>query len=164
MKLTYIYITDQEKKTLKKICIKNKISLSALTTILINTTYYCLEHYGIDKEQNKIIEENYLISRGLMAQATTIKPKCFKENELMNNLIKNKNKYATNVLLIYLNKRQLDYMTEEGKNHYFNMLNQKIQETFEKFWDYNNFVRSSRRNLRQNKEYFKRAIAKMEGN
>lgn len=161
MRLTFIYLAEQEKKDLMKLCTKYKVSLSNLTSCLIKTTYYCLLHYGINKDENKILQEKYIVVRNNLPK-TSIKPRCFKDKEAFYSLIENKNMYATNCLLIYTSKRQLDYMTEEGKNHYFNMLNQELQNNYEAWWDYNTFIRKSRRNLKENKDYYKRAIEEME--
>lgn len=157
-----IYLTKDEKQKAHKIQSKYKVSLTTIADVIIWVSYYALLHYSKVLKANDQLANNYIENKGTKTSIKT--PKCLKENELMTCLIGNKAMiYTTNVLRLYLNKTIKEYLTEEGINYYWNKCDQKLQEIQERFWDYNNFTRMTRRNLKENKEYYKKAIAEMEG-
>ena len=60
---------------------------------------------------------------------------------------------------MYVRKELKHYFTNEKElNRFYSNVDRKMNETYEEFWDYNYFVRKQRRMLRENKEYFKKAI------
>lgn len=156
--LTYIYLSETELAKLKKTASKYRVSLSTLADVIIFETYKALKHGK--KTTNEELEKNYFIKSPFIKK-TSIKPKCFKEKEVMYGLIKNRSIYTSNALTIYANGRIEDYI-EKGKDDYYNNINNKLNAIKEQYWDYNNFIRCQRRNLKDNKEYYKRAIEQME--
>lgn len=156
-----IYLTNDEKKQAQKIQQKYKVSLTTITDVLIFVSYYALLHYPTELKANDLLKNNYIKGKG---NKTSIKtPYILKDKTpIGDTLIGKEMIYCTNILKIYLNHEAKKWLTEEGQNYYWKEIDRKLQQTQERYWDYNNFNRMSRRNLRENKEYYKRAIEQME--
>lgn len=78
--------------------------------------------------------------------------------------IKQLSKFYTNCIKIYLKHDIKKFLINEqlDSNKYWNYINQKLTTTTDEFYDYNRFLRYQRRNLRENKDYYKDEINKME--
>ena len=83
-----IYLTKTEKEDLQKIMQKHHVSMSTIADILITTTYIYLQQNGIQKDINKLLEQEYLY-KSEWDKHGTIRPKCFKEEEELFAKIKN---------------------------------------------------------------------------
>ena len=158
-----IYINNEEHKQLEKISQKYKVSLSTIADILIQTTYYEMIHEGKDKTQdyNTQLQMEYILKNGF-EKKTSCKPKCYNKGSLYAEQISKKDCYTTNVIKLYCTKEIEKYLTEEGKKCYYEKINKKFQETKEQFWNYNNFLRSTRRSLKENIAYYKKEIELIE--
>ena len=156
-----IYLSKDEKQKAHKIQQKYKVSLTTITDVLIVVSMYAFLHY---KKRPLLKEEmltGYWYDKG---NKTSIKtPKILKEDTPYKNILEGKETvFCTNILKIYIRHEAKEFLTEEGTNYYYGEIDKKLQERQERYWDYNNFSRMSRRNLKENKEYYKRAIEQME--
>lgn len=155
-----IYLTKTEKENLQKIMQKHHVSMSTIADILITTTYIYLQQNGIQKNINKLLEQEYLY-KSEWDKHGTIRPKCFKE-EGWRNLITKRNMYTTNVIKIYIKKEISKYTNNENNKErtilYYQAINKELMQRKEQFWNYNTFIRSTRRAIRENKDYYKKAI------
>lgn len=156
MKRINIYLTKEEKNELEKIARKYKCSISTIADKVCTYTYYVLTH----GQGNEILFNQYL-AKGIK---TSIKPKCYdpKENPLANT-IENKDMFTTNCLKIYVAKNIGQYL--ENKEYiqvYWNKINRDLMQVKEQFWNYNNFIRSTMRSFKENKDYYKRKLEQME--
>ena len=148
-----IYLNTKDREEIEKLKVKYNLSLTTITDILIFESLIILK-----KESNKGLfdkfRKEYILSKG---QKTSIKkPRILKQLEINDTEI---NKLCTNVLTIYIRKELKHYFTNEKElNRFYSNVDRKMNETYEEFWDYNYFVRKQRRMLRENKEYFKKAI------
>lgn len=157
-----IYLTKEDKQKAHKIQQKYKVSLTTITDVLIVVSMYAFLHF---KKRPMLKEEmisGYWYTKGTKTSIKT--PNILKEQDgLYKNMLLGKETiFCTNVLSIYLKHEIKEFLTEEGQNYYWTEIDKKLQEKQERYWDYNNFNRMSRRNLRENKEYYKRAIEQME--
>lgn len=153
MKTINIYLTSEEKNALNKIRAKYRVSLSTLTGKVCYWTYYCIQHYG-STEILKSLQNEYISKTG--NNKTSCKPR--ELNEVLGEEIKNKNIYATNCLKIYVAHDIKKYCNLKGVNKYFNEIDKALQNAYDVYWDYNNSIRNQRRMLKQNKEYWKKAL------
>lgn len=154
MKTVNIYITKQEKAKADRITKKNFISLSCLTDIVCYWLFYVMHHYGKKEDLDKMLN-TYLTEE--TNYKTSIKPKF--NGEYLGQIIEHKSRFCTNALKIYLNKEIHKYITDEkAKAKYYNKIDQQIQTTKETMWNYNAVIRMQRRSLRENKEYFRKAL------
>ena len=155
-----IYLTDEEKEYLQKKRNKYKVSLSTIADKLSKITIYAFIH-GADKPtQDKLYNEKLYENKG---SRTSIKPKHENtEKDLIKELVKNKIIFYTNVLKIYANKDIAKYVNKDYVDYYYQEIDKELNKCKEQYWDYNNFIRNSRRNLKENKEYYKKAIEQME--
>ena len=152
MKTINIYLTRTEKTQADKVRSKYKVSLSTLTGVVVLITYDLL--HKNNEVMLEHIENKYIAKEG--NYKTSIKPR-----ELMETLgeeIKNKNIFATNCLKIYLNKAIKEYLEPEKVNLYYARIDKTLNEKFDTYWDYNCSIRNQRRMLKQNKEYWKKAL------
>ena len=158
-----IYLTKTEKDTIYETMTKYKISMSTIADILITETYYVALHYGLTKEINKILEEEYQYKdEKIFWKHGTIRPKAFKKGTWYDTGIKNKAKYTTNVLHIYIKKDIKKYLTEEGAKIYYQRINKEFMKRKEQNWDYNNVVRNMTKAIRNNWKYYKKIIEQEE--
>lgn len=154
MKPINIYLTKQEKDKADKLTKKNLISLSTLADIVSYWLFYVIYHYGKKEDLEKLNTE-YISSNG--NYKTSIKPKL--NDEYLGQVLQNKSKWCTNALKIYLNKEIAKYVNDpKAINSYYNKIDQKIQSKKEIAWNYNAVIRMQRRSLRENKEYFRKAL------
>ena len=160
-----VYLTKQERKMIDDLKAKYQLSLTTITDILCFQTYHAmlLEE---NKNQSKkglrhTLTETYMHERG--GKTSIKKPKILKQNSLFGNFRK-KDRFATNVIKIYLYKEIDKYITDKEiiQKEYWNAINNKFTTTRDEFWNYNNFVRNMRRGLKENKDYFKEEISKIE--
>lgn len=147
-----IYISHHEKDTLDRKCRYYHISLSTLAEKIS-----CLL---IDLSNSNDIINVLKIKREYIDKAnnykTSIKPR---ENGLYTNFLNEncKSIWYSNILKMYANKWTSDYIpyhTEE----FYKRLEQILKETKESFYNYNQQIRSMRRALKQNPEYFEKAL------
>ena len=100
--------------------------------------------------------ETYIYKNG---KKTSIKtPKMFEKDSLFEKQ-KYKSRYTTNVIKIYLKKDIKKYVNDPKLiEQYWNECNEKMTKTYDEFWDYNKHIRYQRRMIRENKEYFRKAL------
>ena len=149
-----IYLSKEDKRKIDALKVKYQLSLTTIIDILADVTNDTLK---LENNEDLI----YRIQNISMYQAenkTSVKePKCFGRLE-----IENKNKYANNILHIYLNNEIGKLITHSdlitGKYGYWNRINKEMQTRKDNWWQYNETLRLQRRILRENKEYFKKAL------
>lgn len=149
-----VYITKEQKKKADKIRNKYKVSLSTLAGIV---SYELANRLVKEKKEDllKQLQEKYIQEKG--NYKTSIKPReiCGKD-QYLNQLITNKNTYTSNALIIYLDGKIKNYI--DDTDHYYSAIDKKLNEAYDIYWDYNCNIRNQRRMLRQNKEYWKKAL------
>ena len=152
-----IYILTEIKKSLKKTCYKEQISLSTYIDIcfkaLDDTLFKKVNKHRDTAE--KIISEpvkNYLFVKNDNIR-TSIK---LKDNELLNFIILTTKASPTMILsniLYILETEQIDnYLLETERNTYKQIKANYIDKTIDRFYNYNNDVKKLTRFIRENKE------------
>lgn len=122
---------------------KYKLSLSAVISILVKTTYYCLLHYQLGENQNQFLQETYIYTeKGIK---TTVKPKCFTDDSIYTKAITNKICYMTNAVRLYTEKDFKKYVNKEGVSTYYNKINEGLQKEKDNFYNYNQYIRNRAR-------------------
>ena len=158
-----IYLTKDQREQLKKIMMKNHVSTTTICDKITWITYKYTrpEFLQANKDQKKLME-------GYMQKTTGIKtsikvPQCMKKDYPMANILKGKESmFITNATYLYITKEIKNWLTDDALNMYYNEINEQLTKAKEQFYNYNNFVRSTRRAIRENKEYYKKAIAQEE--
>ena len=153
MKTINIYITREQKQRLDRIRSKYKVSLSTLTGTVAYWLVYVLLHDD-RKETIKELQEKYIQST--TTYKTSVKPR--EVLEVLGNEITDKSKFTSNALVIYLEHKIQDYVSKKYVDTYYAKIDKKLNETFDVYWDYNCSIRNQRRMIRQNKEYWKKAL------
>ena len=144
-----IYTSKDQRKEIDKIKVKYQLSLTTIVDILVFTTTKLLK----STEKLEELTSKYVYKKG--GKTSIKKPKIFRELKWQN--IK-ENRFATNVLMIYLHKDISKWLEKEDITKYYNMCNEKMTKTTDEFWNYNQHIRMQRRMLRENKEYFKKEL------
>lgn len=153
MKTINIYITPDVKKKIEKVRAKYKVSLSTLVGIVSYELINALSHSNqVEKIQE--LQEKYLIKNG---KQTSCKPRDVLK-DYPNELINNKNCFCTNALYIYIEHQITTLINQEQANKYYAKIDKKLNEAYDIYWDYNCSIRNQRRMIRQNKEYWKKAL------
>ena len=154
MKTINIYITAKHKAELDRLRSKYKVSLSTLIGKLSFAFINSLNKYG---DFNKTLEA---LSNSYLQKDNTYKTSCKPRelNETLANTIKNKNCFASNLVYIYLEKQIKNYVNDKGLTEFYMILDRELQKATDIYWDYNQQIRNTRRMLKQNKEYFKKAL------
>lgn len=139
-----IYIDEKAKAYYKNLQNKYHVSLSTIASEI----YFSYCALGCQKK----LEEKYLILSG--TSKTSIKPK-------LKGYTPSKPDMAfTNALLIFQKKYECEMLGLE--RHQYEIVRDKIhkflQEARDTYWMYNDTIRNQRRSLRDNKEYFKKAL------
>lgn len=161
-----IYLNTEERKQLDNLKVKYRVSLTTIADVVTKITFkYFLQNEekleGNDKLK-KLFKE-YLYIKG---RKTSIKePKGYKKEEggqyiTGNTYAQNvsKSRFVTNCLVIYIKKEIKKHIREELAEHYWNDINKELTNRKDEFWNYNDHIRLQRRMLRENKEYFKKAL------
>lgn len=145
-----IYLDKTDRDAIDKLKVKYELSLTTIVDILVFVTTKYLENTEIYEN----LQKDYIYNKG---KKTSIKkPKIF--NSLNWENLK-ECKYCTNVLLLYVRKDIKKYIKDqETLNKYYNLINQKMTTTKDEFWNYNNHIRMQRRMLKENKDYFRKAL------
>lgn len=158
MKRVNIYINEQTKNSLSNISKKYKLSFSAIASICVKNLYYLIEMKQVSEDI-----KNIYISKGGMCPKTSIKPKIYRDNEIINKGIEHKDLFTTNALFIYANKKIKNFVKDpEYIKIYYDKINNDLNKEKDQFYNYNIFIRSTMRSFKDNKDYFKRKIAQME--
>lgn len=149
-----IYLNNQERKLVDNLKNKYQLSLTTITDILVMCTMKVFLMTN-NKELVEHLKNEYLYTPG---RKTSIKqPKIFSDKELFGKE-QFKSRFATNVIMIYIKKEIKNYVSQELANKYWNECNSKLTTTKDTFWNYNQHIRLQRRMLRENKEYFRKAL------
>ena len=166
-----IYLNSKERKLVDDLKVKYRLSLTTIVDVITKYTFKYFFQYAVEKnnkneEDLKRLYHEYLYLKG---RKTSIKePQIFKKENGGIYLIGNeyakgqsKSRFVTNSLMIYLNKTIENYVKDkEMVQAYWNNINKELLTRKDDFWDYNQYVRKQRRMLRENKEYFKKALEK----
>lgn len=136
-----IYIPKDQRKKIDELKVKYRLSLTTIVDILVFTTWKYLRG-----DQIETLTKTYIYKKG--AKTSVKMPKIF--SQLIWNESVKKQRLATNVLMIYLNKDIKKYVADDKVNKYYNDLNNKMTTTVDEFWDYNQFIKKQRRLLREN--------------
>ena len=156
MKALNIYITDEEKRKLGQIQRKYKVSLSTITDKATYWLYYVLVHNGYEGQLNKLLNE--YIEKTAARKKTSVKPRCYKDNEYLHTGIKNKSIFSTNALIIYTNKTISNYVDEKGCNKFWAKIDKDLTTAKDTYYNYNTIVRNTARAVKTNKEYYRRLL------
>lgn len=149
-----IYLNSQERKLVDDLKVKYQLSLTTIVDILVMVTMKVFLMTN-DKEKVDHLKNEYLYTPG---RKTSIKqPKIFSDKELFAKE-QHKSRFATNVIMLYIKKDIKNYVNQEQANKYWNECNSRLTTTKDQFWNYNTHIRMQRRMLRENKEYFKKAL------
>ena len=146
-----IYTSKDQRKLIDKLKVKYQLSLTTIVDILVFVTTKYMES---NTEKFEELTNKYVYKKG--GKTSIKKPKIFKT--LKWNNVK-ENRFATNVLLIYIKKDIANWLkNKDDVTKYYNLCNEKMTKTEDQFWNYNQHIRMQRRMLRENKEYFKREL------
>lgn len=138
-----VYLNDKTKAYYKNLQNKYHVSLSTIASEI----YFSYCALGCQKK----LEETYNTSNG---NKTSIKPK-------LKGYTPSKPDMAfTNALIIFQNKWEIEILGLQ--RHQYEIVRDKIhkflQQANDTYWMYNDTIRNQRRSLRDNKEYFKKAL------
>ena len=164
-----IYLNSQERKLVDDLKVKYRLSLTTIVDVITKHTFkyflqYAYEYNNKNEEDLKRLYKEYIYNKG---KKTSIKePQIFKKENGGDYLVGNeyakgqsKSKFTTNCLIIYLNKDIKNYVKEEEmQKAYWNNINKELTTRKDDWWNYNDHIRYQRRMLRENKEYFKKAL------
>lgn len=157
MKTINIYIKHAQKQHADRIRDKYKISLSTLVgKCAFNLANVLLK--SSNKNTLEYLQQNYLQSPKEVYK-TSVKPK--ELNEVLGGM-ENKNIFATNSLVIYLEKKINDYVSKEWANKFYADMDKDLKNAYDVYWDYNSLIRNQRRMFRSNKKYWKKVLEEME--
>lgn len=149
-----VYLNNEERKQIDNLKVKYQLSLTTITDILVMATMKVFLQTN-NKELIERLKNEYLYIPG---KKTSIKqPKIFSDKELFAKE-QHKSRFATNVIMIYLKKEIKNYVNEQLASKYWNDCNKKLTTTKDSFWNYNQHIRLQRRMLRENKDYFRKAL------
>ena len=148
-KKIHIKLNDETKKKLSKFCKTHHVSYSTVA-------YYLAFCYSITPLYESI-SQDYLV-RGT---DTTIKPRPVGTE---NYTSEEKMHIYSNIIYLYFAKKTKEYVDTELDQHIRDKFNKFIQEEEDIFANYNEYVRNTRRALRNKatRQYLKDAIAKEE--
>lgn len=141
-KRVYIYILEKDKPEINKLRQTYHVSLSTLADTFANK-------YMFYKEMQDQME-SYIIKGGTY---TSIRPK----NDV-HNFKENINIIYTNAIHIFINKLDKNILKENSYKAVREVINKELQSKREQFWQYNEQIRNQRRMLKENKEYWKKAV------
>lgn len=158
MKSINVFLNKEERKQIDLIKNKYQLSLTTIANILAYETLHLFMQIG-KKEQ---LTKEYIYKNEKNTKTSIKKPK---NSELTINMVdgKSPSRIYTNAIKLYLKKEINKYCNDAKlKQDYYNKINKKFTTTKDEFYNYNQFIRTQRRYLRENKEYLKNEIAKIE--
>lgn len=150
-----IYLTDEQKKAIAKKCAWYKVSTS---TIVDKVVYRFLSEIkeGYDEFRNSLFID--FLYRDTGRKKTSVKPTIFKSFKFTH-----PNKLATNCLLVWLKKDLKRFIQDDKKcQRIYSLIDDDLNKAYDKFWNYNEQIRNMRRMLKDDKNYWKRAIEQEE--
>lgn len=147
-----IYLDPEDRKAIDKKMSWYKVSLS---TIVDKVCEILIHELGKDKF--KLYNEFYYKPRGKLK--TSCKPKCFNGFKV---IIDGKNKtniICTNCLLVWLRK-DVNKITDDTSlvNRIYSLIDNKLNNTIDKFWNYNEQLRNTRRMIKDDPEYWQKVV------
>lgn len=149
-----VYLNNEDRKQIDNLKSKYQLSLTTITDILVMVTMKVFLQTN-NEELIKRLTNEYLYNRG---KKTSIKePKIFNDKSIFAKE-QHKSRFATNVIMIYLKKEIKNYVNEQLASKYWKECNKKLTTTKDGFWNYNQHIRLQRRMLRENKDYFRKAL------
>ena len=109
----------------------------------------------------KTMTEKYIYNE--KGYRTSVKPKYYKDFiKSYEPVIKIKgwqSKLFTNLIKIWLKNNEYRWIDEKDIiNKFRNMINSDLQKTYDQYWNYNEQIRNTRRMIKENKDYWKRAL------
>ncbi len=149
-----IYTDKEERKLIDSLKVKYQLSLTTIVDILCEVTYDCL-FLNTDKDIKEKVLNEHLYQR---TNKTSIKqPRILNKYDLQY-----PGRFANNCLHLYISKQIAKYIKNadilNGKYGYWNRIEQELVKRTDNWWQYNTHLRMQRRMLRENKEYFKKAL------
>lgn len=155
MKKINIYLTDEQKKAIAKKCAWYKVSTS---TIVDKCVWRIMSESSDAEFKNSLMLDFFYKDEGRLK--TSVKPKIFSE-ALMN--CKKPNRLATNCILLWLKKDLKNHIKDEKLcQRIYSLIDDDLNKAYDKFWNYNEQIRNMRRMLKEDKDYWKRAIEQEE--
>lgn len=152
-----IYLNKEDRKQMDLIKNKYQLSLTTIVDILCFETYHTFLQYA--PLQLDVLTDSYMYSKG--AKTSIKKPHVMSDKEIFKNQ-KHKSRFATNVLMIYLKKDIKKYVEyPNAAQEYWNRINNKMNNTKDEWWGYNQHIRYERRSLKENREYYQAELDKM---
>ena len=160
MKSINIYLTPEERKLVDQKMQWYKVSLSTLVDKCV--IFFAREINDVDIKK-MLLMDYYYKPKGKIK--TSCKPRYFKG---MEKCFKHPNRFATNCLLIWI-KKDIKQLSVNGKtlepkkaDKIYSLIDNELNKTVDKFWNYNEQIRNMRRMLKDDKDYWKRAIEQEE--
>ena len=155
-----IYLDSQYRKQVESLKVKYRLSLTTIVDVITKITFKYFLWSKEDINNATRLYDEYLYPKG---KKTSIKePKLYKENPYINGTSwhkeNRKSRFTTNCLMIYLKKEIKNYIKQEDVEKYYNDINKELTTRKDEFWNYNEHIRMQRRMLRENKEYFRKAL------
>ena len=148
-----IYTNKEERKLIDSLKVKYQLSLTTIVDILCEITWDCF-YLNADKELFEKIKNTHLYER---SNKTSIKqPRILNKYDL-----EHPNRFVNNCVHLYLSKDIKKYINKdilEGKYGYWNRIDKELTTRQDNWWQFNNHIRMQRRMLRENKDYFKKAL------
>ena len=159
MKHIDIYLTKEQKQELDKISQKYQVSLSVIVDKVAHRYFQLFVMKGQDPF--KTMTEKYIYNE--KGYRTSVKPKYYKDFiKSYEPVIKIKgwqSKLFTNLIKIWLKNNEYRWIDEKDIiNKFRNMINSDLQKTYDQYWNYNEQIRNTRRMIKENKDYWKRAL------
>ena len=169
-----IYLNKQERKMMDDIKYKYQLSLTTIADIITFWTYHTFlvidqpilakEHKQEELLEYKLANEYFYEHK---YKTSIKKPKRIKSGLFKGAKNQNKaySKFVDNSLKIYLYKDINKYSNDKNmiQKEYWNKINAELQNTRDEYWNMNNTIRNIRRALKENKDYWQKALDETNG-
>lgn len=163
-----IYLTKEERKKVDLLKAKYHLSLTTIVDVLCDITE---QTFFLNCDENLYNDLKNRHWYALVEKTSIKEPKLFSK-KIRGTEQKaiweesHKTRFANNVLHIYLYKEIGKFIQHQdllnGKYGYWNNIEKELNKRVDNFWQYNEHIRLQRRMLKENRNYFKKEIERME--
>lgn len=151
-----IYLNKEDRKKVDALKVKYQLSLTTIIDILMLETISIFNKAENNEALLNRLFYDYMYNKGQKTSITLPRETC--EQGILKE-IKNKSRLATNVIKIYIEHDIKNYINDAKLiEKYYNECNTKLNKAIDNWWNYNQHLRYQRRMLRENKEYFRKAL------
>ena len=146
-----IYLTNEQRKMLDQKMSWYKVSLSTIVDKICN-----IFNKELGKEKIKLWTEYIHKPKG---NKTCCKPKYFENLRIKINGKDKTDMFCTNATKIWLLKelKTLD-INEKRQQRIYSLIDNELRNTIDKFWNYNETIRNTRRMIKDDPEYWQKVV------